>query len=368
MSYRSCIAHSRKELKDFLNLPYIVYAEDNNWITPLLSETKRILDKKVNPYFRNADIIFFNCYKDNSIASRTIIVLNKEYEKKLGKSTAIFGFFESINDEEAAKNLFEYVFKYCKEKGVQQIIGPFNPNHYSELGIQISDFQEPASFFQTYNPEYYCPLLTKCGFVISKKLHIRKNPNISEYLEKIYGDKEIVVPDGYSLRIFNADKKEEELENLRGIYNDAFEDNVYFIPVNKEEYIFSSKYISLVTDPDMLIFAEYKNEPVGVIQFCYDINPLLKNFKGRIGPLKYLKFMKEKKNINTIIFYAVGIKKAHRNSKVIRLLLKASIHLLKKYKNLETTWMTYDNLLAIKAAEHLGLHPGKEFAILRYDL
>jgi hypothetical protein len=368
MPYRVSFVSGRKELRDFLKLPFKVYAGDSSWVPPLRSEIKRTIDRKTNPYFRNADIYLLNCYRDNEIASRIAVIINNGYTKEFGRPIALFGFFESLDDLNAARNLFDVVTDLCKKKGVDFIIGPFNPNHYSELGLQVTGFGTPPTFFQTYNPSYYCGLLNNCGFSLNRKLHTRKRENIKEYLEKTYDNRKIPVPEGFRIRPFDPKNKAEELEKLRNIYNDAFESNTYFLPVSRDEYIFSAKYLSLVTDPGMLVFAEYNGDTVGAIQFAYDINPLLKKFKGKAGPIKYFRFIKERRNIDKVIVFAIGIKKASRNTRIIQLLLTASIDILKNFKTLEATWMTEDNLLAIKSAERLGLEPDKEFAILSKEL
>ena len=38
------------------------------------------------------------------------------------------------------------------------------------------------------------------------------------------------------------------------------------------------------------------------------------------------------------------------------------------YDSVETTWMSEDNLLALRAASHLGLERDKEFAIFRKNV
>ncbi len=368
MSYRSLIVSGRRELRDFFRLPYILYAGDANWVPPLISETKRILDKKRNPYFSNAGLELINCYNDGVISARAAVIINKGYDREFGKRTALFGFFECINDKDAAGSLFNAVTEYCRSKGVKILIGPFNPNHYSEMGLQVSAFNTAPSFFQTYNPSYYFELLKHCGFSEFKRIHTRSKENINEYLQTRYGNQKLNIPEGFSLRFFDKKKREEELESLREIYNDAFAENQFFLPVTKDEYLFSAKYLDMVTDPDMLIFVEYKGKPAGVIQFSYDINPILKKVNGRINPVKYLRFLLNKKKIKTAVIFAIGIKQAYRNGRVIQVLLSGSIELLKRFDTLGTTWMSYNNLPSVRSAERLGLEPDKEFVILKKDI
>jgi hypothetical protein len=80
------------------------------------------------------------------------------------------------------------------------------------------------------------------------------------------------------MKNFNTD-----LEHLRAIFNDAFSENWHFIPVSKEEYLFSARHLKLITPPELLQFVEYKGEPVAAVHFTLYINPVLKEFNGRAG-------------------------------------------------------------------------------------
>lgn len=67
MCYRVVRVSTGKELNDFIELPFAIYKHDRNWVAPIRSELKRILDIKRNPYFRDASLVLFNCYRDKRI-------------------------------------------------------------------------------------------------------------------------------------------------------------------------------------------------------------------------------------------------------------------------------------------------------------
>ncbi|HSR17775.1 MAG TPA: hypothetical protein VLM39_06750 [Ignavibacteriaceae bacterium] len=226
-----------------------------------------------------------------------------------------------------------------------------------------SDYQSSSSFFQTYNPEYYHKLLKNNGFAISKILHTRINKNCSNYLNEKYASELQFEAKNLKVRSFNKKNFYKDLEHLRDIFNDAFSENWHFLPVNKEEYLFSAKYLGLVTPPELIQFIEYKDEPVAAVHFALNINPLIKKFNGRAGLIKYFNLMKERKKISDVIIFAVGAKKAFRNSKVTQLLFNAAVNTARKFDILQTTWMYDDNNIVISLAEKLGLKRGKEFII-----
>lgn len=363
MAYKVTRVFNTRTLNDFFALPYKIYKDDKNWIPPIKSELKRILNSDKNPYFKQASLTLFNCYDNTGICSRMAVIINSAHEKKYNVRSAYFGFFESYNDLTAVRSLLKEVITYCKKFNVEILEGPFNPNHYSELGLLMDKYDEFPSYFQVYNPEYYKDLLTASGFQISEIFHTRKNPDFKKFVENNFGNDLCLEHNGLKVTKFDMRHKETELENLRSVFNDAFSDNWHFLAVSKEEYLFSAKYLNLVTLPEHICFVEYNGEPVGAVHCVLDINPLLKEFNGHFNPVKYIKLLQQRREIGKLIVFAVGIKKSFRNSKVFQLLLNAFILSARNYDILETTWMSHKNLPSIKVAELLGLKPDKQFAI-----
>ncbi|VAX24528.1 hypothetical protein MNBD_IGNAVI01-3091, partial [hydrothermal vent metagenome] len=218
------------------------------------------------------------------------------------------------------------------------------------------------------NPQYYNTILTSVGFSVSKIIHTRINKNIRKYIVDRYGEDSSVNYGDYKARSFDLKNLENDLENLRDVFNDAFENNWSFLPVSENEYLFSSKHLKLVTPPDLIKFVEYKNEVVAAVHLALNINPLLKEFHGKFSPLKYFKLLKKTKNIQDVILFAGGIKKSYRKTKVYPILFNETLKILRKYKSLETTWMDEKNFDSIRTAERLGLQPKKYFAIYRKQI
>lgn len=369
MTYKVVSVSRNRQMKDFLRLPYIIYRKDPNWVPPLRTEVRRILNKRRNPYFANAKLRLLVCYRDEAIAARVAIIINRLHQEKFCKKSAFFGFFESINDLNAVKHLFDTAEEYSRSQGVRLLEGPFNPNHYSELGLQVDQYETPPTFFQPYNPAYYNELLKQIGFHVSATFHTRKNENIHQYVLERYGTKILPSKMGnYSVRSFSKKDFKAELERFREVNNDAFSSNWHFIPLSKEEYLFSAKYLSLVTFMDLIKIVEYNGTPVGILHCVLDINPALRKLKGKADPIKLIRFFYERKKIQKLIIFSVGIKKAHRHGRTSLLLFNSFNQMCREYKVLETTWMSEENIPAVEVAEYFGLKPDKHFVIYEKHL
>lgn len=355
---------NRTTLRDFLKLPSALYSTDSHWVPPLTSEVEKTLDVRRNPYFRRSQLERFVCYDADGPAGRIAVVLNPAHVERSHVKTAFFGFFEAKNRPAVVRALVAAAESFCHTYGAEFLEGPFNPNHYSELGLQVSGFDRPPAFFQTYNPSYYEDLLVSAGFNETARFHTRRNDHIASYVRDHLGAwKAPMKIQEYTVRCVNMKNLRNELERIREVCNDAFADNWHFLPLSREEYLFAAEYLHLVTRPELVIIVEHKGIPVGVLECVLDVNPLLRRFNGRSGPLKILRYLRARKHLKHLIIFAVGIKREYQKTRVFALLLNAACGFLEQYDTLETTWMSDSNILAVRAAEVLGLERDKEFAI-----
>ncbi len=369
MTYSAAPVSDPMRLEEFLRLPFAVYRGDPLWVPPVIGEVRRTLDPGRNPYFSDATLRLFVGYRGGTPVARTAVIINSAHQRTFGVRSAFFGFFESVNDEIAVRRLFDEAETYCRARGVEVLEGPFNPHHYSELGLQVDGFGTAPSFFQTYNPAYYIGLLEKAGFRMSARFQTMRNDDIGPYLDRRYGARAAAPGrNGYTVRSFSLKDKAGDLERIREVNNDAFAANWHFLPLGPEEYAFSAKHLGLVTRPDLIKIVEHRGRPVGVLHCVLDVNPLLRRWKGVPGPVKLIRYLRGRRAVKTIILFTVGIKKEYRLSAVSHLLLAEFRRMARAFERAETTWLAADNRPALKAAESLGMRPDKHFGIYAKEL
>ena len=369
MSYSVAPVLDKKGLDEFLRLPFAIYRRDQLWVPPVIGEVRRMLDPERNPYFANATLRLFVAHRSGTPVARTAVIINNAHQRAFGVRSAFFGFFESSNDDAAVRRLFGEAEAYGRARGVEVLEGPFNPHHYSEIGLQMDGFGTAPSFFQPYNPPYYNELLEKAGFRISARFQTMKIDDIGKDLDRRLGAP-IAGPgrDGYTIRSFSLKDRAGDLERIREVNNDAFAGNWHFLPLSPEEYAFSAKHMGLVTRPDLIKIVEHRGRPAAVLHCVLDVNPLLRRWKGVPGPLKLMRFVRGRRAVKTIILFTVGIKKEYRQTLLSRLLIAEFCRMAQAFDRAETTWMSPENRPALKAAEGLGMRPDKHFGIYAKEL
>jgi len=55
---------NKKQLKEFIMLPFELYKNDSNWVPPLISDQKKFFNPKKNPYYQHSEVKLFLAYKD----------------------------------------------------------------------------------------------------------------------------------------------------------------------------------------------------------------------------------------------------------------------------------------------------------------
>ncbi len=100
-------SRTRRRLDEFLRLPFAHLSRRSRFGCRRSSaQVRRMLDPERNPYFANATLRLFVCYQDGTPVARMAVIINSAHQKAFGVRSAFFGFFESANDEAAARRLF----------------------------------------------------------------------------------------------------------------------------------------------------------------------------------------------------------------------------------------------------------------------
>ena len=70
--------------KEFLKFAWNIYQDDPNWVPPLFMDKLKILNKKKNPFYKNADMQLFMAYQNGKLvmkiesAEETMQVFDKD--------------------------------------------------------------------------------------------------------------------------------------------------------------------------------------------------------------------------------------------------------------------------------------------------
>ena len=152
--------------QQFIQVAVQLHKQDPNWIRPLDKDINEVFDKDKNKTFRFGEVIRWILKDDDGrFIGRIAAFVNKKYKNK-GDDVPVggIGFFECINDQEAADLLFNNAKHWLMQRGMEAMDGPINFGERDRWwGLITMGYFEPL-YCMNYNPQYYVNLFEQYGF------------------------------------------------------------------------------------------------------------------------------------------------------------------------------------------------------------
>jgi GNAT superfamily N-acetyltransferase len=309
MSIKIRTVESRKDLMQFIKFPWKIYKNFQYWVPPLIMDRKKMFDKKKNPFYKHSEVQLFLAEKNGEITGRIAAIKNDLHNIHHNDNTGFFGFFESINDQQAANALFDSVKEWLKKRGLTSMRGPANPSSNDEYGMLIDGFDDYPRLLMPYNPKYYLDLCENYGLKKAKDLYAYK----IEHDKMMTSDKLKRVAEisrqRYKVNItqLNMKKFNSELEKVKYVYNKAWEPNWGFVPMTNEEIDAMAKDLKPIVEPSIVLFAEIDSKTVAFALVMPDYNFIFKKLNGKLFPFGFIRLMTEKKKIKWARIIALGV-------------------------------------------------------------
>jgi hypothetical protein len=150
---------TRRDIKEFIELPFRLHATSPQWIPPLRLERHAFLSRRVNAYFKHADAQLFLAYRDGRIVGRISAQVDHAYNEFHGSRTGMFGFLETEDDPELFLAMLSTAEAWLRRQGCDHMIGPMDFTMNDESGIVIEGHEREPMIRQPWHPPYYQRLL-----------------------------------------------------------------------------------------------------------------------------------------------------------------------------------------------------------------
>lgn len=359
---------------EFIKLPWKIYKDDKNWVPPLISERKEFLDKRKNPFFKHAEVVFYLAKKHGKVVGRIAGIVNRNHIEFQKEKVGFFGFFECVEDYKVAKILLDGVKNWLKSKGMEIMRGPANFSSNEEWGMLLEGFDSPPVFMMTYNPKYYLDFMEKYGMEKARDLYayfIDKNFPPPERVVKMAAS----IKQKENIKLHSVDMKnlENEAEKIKAIYNSAWSPNWGFVPMTDEEFDHMVKGLKQIVDPYLVFIAEVDGKPAGFSLALPDVNLVLHKINGRLFPFGLLKLLwhtKIKNKINGVRIITMGVvpEFQKRGIDTVFYVETYNVGVKRGYTWAELSWVLEDNLKMNRILELLGARLYKKYRIYEINI
>jgi hypothetical protein len=272
--------------KEFIRLPLKIYKDEQNWIRPLDKDIREVFDPKKNKFFRHGRCTRFLLRDGNKVIGRVAAFINDKTSKKEAQPTGGMGFFECIDDQQAANMLFDACREWLAERGLEAMDGPVNfGERDSWWGLIVEGFS-PTPYKMNYNPPYYRNLFEAYGFQTyfeqwCYSLNVHNKP-VQKFYER---HAKLAATGDYHSEYLKKNQLEKYAEDFRLVYNKAWAKHGGGKELEKKQVQAFFRSMKPVIDEKVIWYVYYKNEPVATWVNLPDINQLFRKFNVRFGLL-----------------------------------------------------------------------------------
>lgn len=367
---------SPKDRMAFIKFPFWLYRHDPYWVPPLISERKEFFDPHRHPFYKHAEVALFLALRGGQVVGTIAGIINYRHNEFHQDRTGFFGCFEVIEDYAVAERLLATARDWVKARGMDRIRGPMNFSTNEECGLLVDGFDSSPVVFMTYNPPYYADFLERFGFEKAMDLWAYAlstagiQPDGTGLPPKLLRVVEAVRRrlDDVTIRTANMKDFEGEVERFKTVYNSAWQRNWGFVPLTDEEIDHLAHGIRAFLDPDLVFIAEANGRPVGVSLSLPDINQALLRAKGRLFPIGWLYYLWDKRKIDTLRVFAMGVVEGYRSRGIDALFYyeTAKAAVSKGYRMGEMSWILENNEMMNRLIRFIGGTVYKTYRI--YDL
>jgi hypothetical protein len=352
--------NSSEDIKAFHKLPFVINANDPNWIAPLTQDVEKVFDPTKNPYFAHGECQRWLLTDDSGkVIGRIAAFINKTNAYTEDQPTGGCGFFECIQDKDAAFLLFDTAKNWLQERGMEAMDGPVNFGERNAWwGLLVEGFTEPT-YLMNYNPPYYEEFFDAYGFKDYFRQLSFGLPVDMARPEKYNTFYERLLKQGYRFEHANKDNLEKAAEDFRIIYNQGWQNFHNFHEMTKEQSLNLLNSMKPVMIDYLLWFGYYNDEPVAMFIMLPELNQWFKHVHGNFnlwGKLKFL-FYKIFGHNEKIFGTVFGVVPAHQRKGVEAGIVMAADKVVRpknKWKWIELTWIADFNPKMVHTCETIG--------------
>ena len=393
--------NNKRQVEDFLHLPFSIYKDIPQWVPPLQMDERLRLNPKRFPFYKHSHAAFFIAYERSSpvdqqsspadkrsspvdkstcAIGRLAVLDNRHYNEYNNEVTAFFYLFECEDDIEAAKGLFTAAFDWARSRGLTKILGPKGFTPLDGFGLLVKGFEHRPAFGLPYNPAYYVDLIEAQGFT-------KQGKSVSGYLgtnivfpERVHELAERIAK-RRGLRIARSNTRAELralIPHIKELYNSSLEGTTGNTPLTNEEINSLANQILWLADPKLIKLVMKVEDPlqgngkaVGFLFAYPDISAALQKTQGKLFPFGWFTLLRELKRTDWLNINGAGLLPEYRGSGGTAILYSEifkSVRESGQFKHAEVVQIGVENEAMQREMESFGIDFYKTHRTYQRDL
>ena len=370
------IVDDSKTANLWLDVPEDIYATDSHYIPHIRQDVAGIFNPDKNKLYTQGNAErWVLLSEDLKPIGRIAAFYSKKYSDAQLQRTGGLGFFECVDNDNAARLLLQTAIDWLKDLDVEAVDGPINFGEKEAYwGLLIENFTDMSSFRMNYNPPYYQRFFESFGFQIYyEQLCYKRDLHVPA--QEVFVRKSQQLLQDNSFRVANA--RGQSLEQIASdfvtIYNAAWAVHGGFKPMKIEQARKAIQAMRPIMDRDIMIFAYHHNKPIGFYINLPEVNEFMQHVHGNLNALGMLRFLFYKMfgKRQVLVGIVFGVDKEYHGRGVEGAMIKyceEHIVTLNRYQETILTWIGDFNPKMIHIAENLGASLYRKLATYRLYL
>ena len=303
---------TRRDLKEFVELPYRLHSTSGVWVPPLKLERRIFLSRRFNAFFTHGDAQLFLARREGRVVGRISAHYDRAFNDYHDNRWGMFGFLELEDDPEILPPLLDAAEQWLLARGRDHMVGPMDFTMNDESGVMIEGFERVPMIKQPWHPPYYQRLAEDAGLgkamdLLMWELQISDREKILPVIFKLAD--EVEPRHGIKLRKMSRRSLRKDMDRFADVYNSAWSENWGFSPYSKKDLDAYTQELHLVFDHHWFMVAETaEGETAAVAITVPDVNQVLAKMKGRLLPLGWWHFLRKGKTIDRVRVGFLGVK------------------------------------------------------------
>ena len=355
------IVDNDKMLREFVELPYKLYAGNRYWVPPMKADELKALRADGNPAMDFCQARLWVAFSGGRCVGRIGAIVNRLWIEKNGRNYGRLTRFESIDDLQVATLLLRTAEDWLRAQGMDHAEGPLGFTNLDHQGLLVEGHDWLPSVASDYSAAYYSRFFEANGYRkeidwLEFRLTFpaalpQKSLKVAAMLKQRYGLRTV----SFSTKAELAAKAPEIFD----LFNEAFGQlfGTYRFPQPLIDF-YISKYMPILVPRYVKMVEDAEGRAAGFIIALPSLSRAMQKAGGRLLPLGWWHLMRALRHPREIDLLLTGVRPELQKLGVAALLMNElweTAH-ADGVTFVETTGMLENNHVAIqmwKSFEHI---------------
>ncbi len=291
---------NKHNLKEFIDFPDRLYANDGNYVPYIKSDLKKTLNKLL---FIDKTYTALIVKSGNETLARILFTIDKNKQLDTLKC-GFFTMFECVNDQTVCNELLNKTVEILKLRGAEYISGTYFPHDQdNRRGILVQGFDRAPLIFTSYNKPYYHDLLSNFGLKKqTDALEYSLDLEVADYarLRRIRDFTQAKF--NFRIDTVNWKQIDKDIDDVHTVMEQATNEIIYQEAPSIEALQSIVKGWKKYLNKDYILIARSNKDdsPLGVVMAIPDFFQAFKKMRGKTDLKGLIAFAREKRRIRSV--------------------------------------------------------------------